>query len=120
MLSKTVQSMMILVVALASWPTSAQPGSAQSGSVRCGIATSRIQPLAERARVQAEFAQLSGACLKELYLRCSRESSQDLLGFGEAALCSLGHEALLKSEFGGDFNALLAWWRVHRDDPVGR
>ena len=118
--SKVIQSMTILALATASWCASAQPGSTQAGTIGCRVAASRIQPLAEHARVQAEFAQLSGACLKELYLRCSRESSQGLLDFGEAALCSSGHEALLKSEFGGDFNALLAWWRVHRDDPLGK
>jgi hypothetical protein len=29
--------------------------------------------------------------------------------------CSLGHEALLRRVFGGDFNALLAWWRSQRE-----
>jgi hypothetical protein len=120
MLSKTIRSMTILAAVLASCCASAQPGPAQAVATGCAAATSRIQPLAEHAGVQAEFARLSGTCLKELYLRCSRESSQGLLDFGEAALCSFGHEALLKGEFGGNFNALLAWWRVHRDDPLGK
>lgn len=81
---------------------------------------SSIQINAERAHVQAEFAQLSNACLKELYLWCSQESSQRLFGFAEAAWCSFGHEALLKSGFGGDFHALMDWWRVHRNDSVER
>lgn len=120
MLSKVIRSMTILAALLASWCASAQAGPAQAEATGCTAATSRIQPMSEHARVQAEFARLSGACLKELYLRCSRESSQGLLDFGAAALCSSGHEALLNSEFGGDFNALLAWWRVHRDDPLGK
>lgn len=120
MLSKTVYSMMVLTVAFTAWPISAQPVSTQSGTDVCKEAISRLQPNAERTRVQAELAQLSTTCLKDLYLQCSRESSQRMLGFGDAALCSHGHEALLKSEFGGDFNALLAWWQTHRDDPVGR
>lgn len=120
MTSKTIQSMTILAAVLASSYASAQPGPAQAGATRCRAATSHIQPVAEHARVQAEFARLSGTCLKELYLRCSRESSQGLLDFRQAALCSSGHEALLKGEFGGDFNALLAWWRGHRDDPLGK
>lgn len=120
MLSKTVQATMVLAAILGTWPRSALPGSSQPLAGRCEIAISRIQPVSQRTRVEAEFAQLSGTCLKELYLRCSRESSQNLLGFREAVLCSFGHETLLKREFGGDFNALLAWWRVHRDDPVGR
>lgn len=120
MLLKTAYSMIILTVAFATGPISAQPVSAQSAANVCKVAASRIQAHSERTRVQAEFAQLSTACLKELYLRCSHGASQGLLGFGEATWCSFGHEALLKSEFGGDFNALLAWWQVHRDDPVGQ
>lgn len=120
MLSMVFRFMTILTAVMASWCASAQPGPAQAGATECAAATSRIQPVAEHARVQAEFARLSGTCLKELYLRCSREASQGLLDFGAAALCSSGHEALLKGEFGGDFNALLAWWRVHRDDPLGK
>jgi hypothetical protein len=120
MFSKTVYSMMVIAMAFAPWPISAQPRSTQSGTDVCKVAMSRIQPLAERTRVQTEFAQLSSTCLKDLYLQCSRESSQRLLGFGEATWCSFGHEALLKNEFDGDFNALLAWWQAHRHDPVGR
>lgn len=120
MLSKVFRFITIVAAVLASWCASAQPGPAQAGATGCTAATSRIQPLTEHSRVQTEFARLSAPCLKELYLRCSQKSSQGLLDFGDAALCSFGHEALLKKEFGGDFNALLAWWRVHRDDPLGK
>jgi hypothetical protein len=120
MLSKTVYSMMVLTVAFAAEPISAQPVTTQSATDVCKVAASRIQPHAERARVQAEFAKLSATCLKELYLQCSREASQNLLGFSEASSCSFGHEALLKGEFGGDFNELLTWWQAHRGDPVGQ
>jgi len=54
--------------------------------------------------------------LKALYLRCVRESNRRLLGFDEATLCSIVGDALKARSFGGDFNALLAWWRLHRDD----
>lgn len=120
MLSKTLHVLVVLTVASASWPISAQPVSTQSRPELCKVAMSRMHPHAERSRVQAEFTQLSTTCLKELYLRCSREASQSLLGFGEATWCSFAHEALLKGEFGGDFNALLAWWQVHRNDPLGK
>ena len=54
--------------------------------------------------------------LERLFLLCSRESSQRLMGFDEAALCSVGFEALKKRKFGGDFDAMVAWWRLHRDE----
>jgi hypothetical protein len=120
MLSKKVYSMMVLTVAFASSSLYAPSASTQSGADVCKEAMSHIQPQAERSRVQAEFAQLPNPCLEDLYLKCSRESSQRMLGFGEATWCSFGHEALLKGEFGGDFNALLTWWKTHRDDLVGR
>lgn len=68
-------------------------------------------------RLRANFERLPERDLERLFLRCSRESSQRLIGFDEAALCSVGFEALKKRKFGGDFAALLAWWKLHRDEP---
>jgi hypothetical protein len=53
--------------------------------------------------------------LKNTYSNCSREAMQRVLGSGEAALCSVVYEALLGRIFGGDFEALLAWSRLHPD-----
>lgn len=72
----------------------------------------------ERDQLRAHFERLPDRDLEHLFLRCSRESSQGLMGFGEAALCSIGFEALKKRKFGGDFDAMLAWWRLHRDEPL--
>jgi len=72
----------------------------------------------DRERLAARFERVAEADLKTLYLRCARESSRRLLGFDEAALCSTAGEALKARSFGGDFNALLAWWRLHRDDHL--
>lgn len=69
-----------------------------------------------RERVHVE--RLSDRELEVLFLHCARESSERLMGFDEAALCSFGFEALKQRRFGGDFNALLAWWRLHRDKPL--
>jgi hypothetical protein len=49
--------------------------------------------------------------LKAFYLECNRAATQTSLGSGDIALCSIGYEILLKSTFGGDFSALLAWSR---------
>lgn len=70
----------------------------------------------DRERLLAGVERVAEADLKALYLRCVRESSRRLLGFDEATLCSIVSEALKARSFGGDFNALLAWWRLHRDD----
>ena len=67
-------------------------------------------------QLRAHLEQVPERDLERLFLRCSRESSERFMGFGEAALCSIGFEALKKRKFGGDFNAMLAWWRLHRDE----
>jgi hypothetical protein len=61
---------------------------------------------------------LPEGCLKTLFLRCSRDAGERLLDNGDAALCSIGHEGLLRHGFDGNFDALLTWWRAHRDDPI--
>jgi hypothetical protein len=67
----------------------------------------------------AELKSAPEACLKQAYIRCSREASQRALDIGEAALCSMVCEALFSRCFGGDFHAFLAWSRQHPDDaPV--
>ncbi len=66
----------------------------------------------------ARFERLSDAQLKAYFLRCSRDATRRMLGLNEGALCSAAQDALKKSSFAGNFDALLAWWRVHRDDPV--
>lgn len=67
-------------------------------------------------QLRAHFERLPERELERSFLRCARESSQRLMGFDDAALCSAGFEALKKRKFGGDFDALLAWWRLHRDE----
>lgn len=74
--------------------------------------------VAGESRFVAQLERLPELDLKSFYLRCSRAASQSLLGSGEAALCSLGYEILLKRTFGGDFFALLAWSRLHPDDTL--
>lgn len=72
----------------------------------------------ELDHLRANFERLPEQDLERLFLHCSRESSQRLMGFDEAALCSTGFEALKKRKFGGDFDAMLAWWRLHREERL--
>lgn len=91
------------------------------GGLFCGAALAQPAPeltaFAQRDQVVARIERLSELQLKAVVLRCSRESSERLMGFGEAVPCIVAWDALKARSFGGDFNALLAWWRTHRDDP---
>jgi len=70
------------------------------------------QVAAEGSVAIAYIQQLADADLKEFYLRCNRAALRGGLGSGEAALCSVGYETLLKRTFEGDFRALLDWRRA--------
>lgn len=79
----------------------------------------RASAWADREQLLAHFERVVEVDLKALYLRCAHVSSQRLLDFEEAAHCSIAGEVLKARSFGGDFNALLAWWRLHRDEHLG-
>ena len=83
-----------------------------------GQAPPNASAWADRERLFAHFGCETEARLKATYLRCAHESSQRLLGFEEAARCSIAGEVLKARSFGGDFSALLAWWRQHRDERI--
>ena len=70
------------------------------------------QVAAEGSAAIARIQQLADTDLKEFYLRCNRAALRGGLGSGEAALCSVGYETLLKRTFEGDFRALLDWRRA--------
>lgn len=60
----------------------------------------------------SQFEGLGEQCLKRLLVECNAAASRQLLDMSSAFSCSLGYEALLKRGFGGDFQAMLAWWRT--------
>ncbi len=59
---------------------------------------------------------LPETALKTMYLSCARASSERLLSLDEAVRCSTAADLLKERSFGGDFNAMLAWWRRHRGE----
>ena len=77
-----------------------------------GVPFSAQQVAAEGSAATAHIQQLADTDLKEFYLRCNRAALRGGLGSGEAALCSVGYETLLKRTFEGDFRALLDWRRA--------
>lgn len=74
--------------------------------------------LTDRAGLLAQYERLPQSCLQAIFAECTAESSRTMLDFGTAAVCSLGYEALLSQGFGGNFRALMAWWREQRDAPL--
>lgn len=79
------------------------------------------QPLGAVSSEREFLARLEHASERELkvaYLQCSRAASEEHIGSGDASMCSLVYEALLKQVFGGDFEALLTWSRLHPNDTL--
>lgn len=91
----------------------------------CDLPAAAADPLADRAGILAQYERLPRPCLAAIFEACTHAAGATLLDFGSAATCSFGYEALLKQGFGGDFGALLAWWRAQRgasaelQSPVG-
>lgn len=71
-------------------------------------------PLANRAESLSRFEAMPPQCLKAMFMVCTEAARTQLLDLGSAAACSIGYEALLRSGFGGNFQALMAWWRAQR------
>jgi hypothetical protein len=74
--------------------------------------------LGARDQLIAQFQKLPRPQLEAVFMRCSHESSRRLLDMNEGVMCAMAWDALLQRGFGGDVNALLAWWRARRDAPV--
>lgn len=65
--------------------------------------------------IRRTFERLTEGEIKEFYIRCSSAALARPLDGSEAAACSIGYDVLLKRHFDGDFHALWAWSRRHRD-----
>lgn len=72
------------------------------------------------SRLAAQLEQAPHEQLKAIYADCVNEAEQHLLGFGEAAACSMTYEALKRRVFGGDFAALIAWSRTLPVQQLGQ
>ena len=72
-------------------------------------------PLLHREDRLARYESLGEQCLKRLVVECNAAASRQLLDAGTAFACSLGYEALLRKGFGGDFQAMLTWWRTRSE-----
>jgi len=68
--------------------------------------------------VRVHLERLTKHDLQALYLRCASASAVRVLDRDDAAYCTLAAETLQRNHFKGDFDAMLAWWRAHRDSPL--
>lgn len=59
---------------------------------------------------------LSPEELKRVYLTCELASSRGLLAMSDVVQCSIVYEELKRRVFDGDYDKLLAWWRLQRSD----
>ena len=92
----------------------AQPGAPEGG--RCEMPAHDGHPMQGRQERIAQFEQLGEHCLKRIVVQCDGDARQELLDPGRAFSCSIGYEALLRRGFGGDFQALLQWWRSRAEE----
>jgi hypothetical protein len=94
--------------------TAAAAAHAEAPAVdQCPVPASK-DPMMDRAGLLAAYERMPRPCLQALFTACSDASSQSLLDFGSAAVCSLSYEALLRQGFHGDFGQLMAWWRSQK------
>ncbi len=84
------------------------------GAALSAAAQPSLSAWTDRDLIRARLERLAEPDLKTVYLRCNEAAEEGLLTFEEATLCSLAHEVLKQRVFGGDFEALLNWWRLHR------
>ena len=79
------------------------------------VASSLLQSAAPAtANEQSGSLLPSIGALKREYVRCARISSQRRLSMHGRDFCSAVGEQLLRREFGGDVDLLLAWWRTEQ------
>ena len=94
------------------WPAHAEP------AAQCQLPAAPSDALPDRAGLLAQYERLPPACLQEIFRGCSEAASHGVLDFSTAAVCSFGYEALLRQQFGGDFPALMAWWRPQQEPSL--
>lgn len=89
----------------------AAPAAAEVVDAECRIDERNFNLFLDREAIIASYEQLPDRCLKLVFRECSNAANQAMLDGRTAAHCSMSYEALLRRSFGGDFRALMAWWR---------
>lgn len=69
-----------------------------------------------REQMLASFDRLPEPALATAFLQCDRDARARVLGMDEGVRCAMAWDALLRRVFANDVDALIAWWKVHRDE----
>jgi len=112
--ARTARRAVVCSALVAAWPAHAQ-----DQSLDCRAAPPHVYPLLDREAALSSFEEMPQGCLKVLFAGCAEAAGKRLLDLGSASICSIGYEALLKQGFGGDFQALMGWWRGQRGPGAG-
>ena len=73
--------------------------------------------------VQGGFAVLAPSslpALEEVFWRCDHASATRSVDMSEGAECGAATQALKDLRFGGDFAAMLEWWKANKREAHGR
>jgi hypothetical protein len=109
----------LFAIAAAALPPAAQPDPIEQeppSAPACRAPEYDGPLMLNREKRITQFEGLGERCLKRLVVECNAAASREILDPGSAFACSLGYEALLKRGFGGDFQAMLGWWRTRAED----
>jgi hypothetical protein len=80
-------------------------------SIRCMLVMSTMAWCGTQAAAQGPSLE----ALERAFWRCDHAATRGLLDAGTTMECSVATEAFKARRFGGDFAALLAWWRANKD-----
>lgn len=121
---------------MSSAPTRAPRGLADVGAVARAVAATTLAlscaaALAQAQSVAPQDGRVRGlsdasSSLERAFWACDHAATRHPLDSGDAMACSVVSENLKRTRFGGDFDAMLAWWRKNRVaehralDAVGR
>ena len=105
-----------VVVALCSLPLAARAEAPVQAS-QCSVPPV-ANFFASRESTIVSMQEMPEGCLKSMMLRCGDAANRGLLDPTNAAMCSMGYEALLRKSFGGSFPAMMAWRRVEHEAHI--
>ena len=80
------------------------------------LVAASLVAVAPPAAAQASLgAELRMAELEKAFWACDHAATVGRIDSGTASTCSVLYETLKQRKFNSDFNAMLAWWRQHKE-----
>ena len=78
------------------------------------VAASLVAAAAPAAAQAGIGTELRMAELEKAFWACDHAATVGRIDSGTASTCSVLYETLKQRKFNSDFNAMLAWWRQHK------